>query len=139
LLAYCRKRKDLRIFSFSRITEIEPLDEHFNAESFGENADEILEGAFGIARGEEKRKAVIKFYEPSSYYVRNQIWHPEQSVEIMEEKGEMILLFTLSYSKSEELIGKTLKYGATAEIISPAPLRKQWLREIKKMNERFLK
>jgi len=139
LLAYCRKRKDLRIFSFSRITEIEPLDEHFNAESYGENADEILEGAFGIARGEEKRKAVIKFYEPSSYYVRNQIWHPEQSIEIMEEKGEMILLFTLPYSKSEELIGKTLKYGATAEIISPAPLRKQWLREIKKMNERFLK
>jgi len=139
LLAYCRKRKDLRIFSFSRITEIEPLDERFNAESYGENADEILKGAFGIARGEEKRKAVIKFYEPSSYYVRNQIWHPEQSVEIMEEKGEMILLFTLPYSKSEELIGKTLKYGATAEITSPAPLRKQWLREIKKMNERFLK
>jgi len=132
LLAYCRKRKALRIFSFSRIEKIKVLEEEFNPNAHSD-VDKYLKEGFGIAKGDELKTAVIKFYEPASYYVRNQIWHEEQVFEFATRDGENILFAEIPYAKPEELIGKVLKYGASAEIVKPAPLRKMWIKEIEKM------
>ncbi len=138
LLAYCRKRKALRIFSFSRIEKIKVLEVEFNPNAHSD-VDKYLKEGFGIAKGDELKTAVIKFYEPASYYVKNQIWHEEQVIEFATKDGENILFAEIPYAKPEELIGKVLKYGASAEILKPASLRKMWIKEIEKMAELIAK
>ncbi|MBZ0181566.1 MAG: WYL domain-containing protein [Melioribacteraceae bacterium] len=139
LAAYCYNRKGIRLFSLSRIDRLEPLNESFEQKDLSKDVDKLINESFGIAKADKVKIAIIKFYEPSSYYVKNQIWHKDQQIKEYEEGGNKILELTLPYGMPEELIGKVLKYGATAEIISPKELREQWIWEIKNMISKFLK
>ena len=139
LAAYCYNRKDIRIFSLSRIDKLEILDEAFEQTELKNEVDKLLHESFGIAKATEIKTAVIKFYEPSSYFIKNQIWHNEQIKKEYEEEGKKILELQLPYGMPEELIGKVLKYGATAEIIYPEELREQWLGVIKGMYRKYNK
>jgi len=138
LAAYCYNRKGIRLFSLSRIDRLELLEENFEQKNLSSEVDKLINESFGIAKGDKVKTAVIKFYEPSSNYVKNQIWHKDQQIKEYEKDGNKILELTLPYGMPEELIGKVLKYGATAEIISPKELREQWIGEIVGMKERFL-
>jgi len=138
LAAYCHNRKGIRLFSFSRIDRLELLDENFEQNNLSDDVDKLLNESFGIAKGNKINFAKIKFYEPSSYYVKNQIWHNSQINKEYEENGKKILEIKLPYGMPEELIGKALKYGATAEIVEPDSLRELWLEEIREMKEKFL-
>ncbi len=139
LFAYCHKRKDVRLFSLSRIGNIKLTDIEFQFNRDETDIDKVLNRSFGIAKGDELHEAVIRFYEPSSFYVKTQIWHSEQKIKEYKLNKEQILEMKLPYAKPEELIGKVLKYGATAEILKPASLRKLWLKEIEGMWKRYLR
>lgn len=138
LSAYCYNRKGIRLFSLSRIDRLEPINESFEQGNLSNDVDKLLNESFGIAKADEIKTAKVKFYEPSSYFVKNQIWHENQKINEYEEEGKNILELTLNYGMPEELIGKVLKYGSTAEIISPKELRNQWIDEIRKIAEKFL-
>jgi predicted DNA-binding transcriptional regulator YafY len=140
LAAYCYNRKSVRIFSMSRVDKLELTNLNFEQQELGLTIDTMIEKSFGIAKSNEISIAKIKFSEPSSYYVKNQIWHPDQVVNDYEVNGERFIELNLPYGMPEELIGKVLKYGSTAEIISPKKLRDAWLDEIKKLwnrNEQY--
>lgn len=139
LAAYCYYRKGIRLFSLSRIDRLEPLNESFEQKDLSNDVDKLINESFGIAKADKVKIAKIKFYEPSSYYIKTQIWHKDQQTKEYEENGNIILELTLPYGMPEELIGKVLKYGATAEIISPKELREKWIGEIEGMWEKFLK
>lgn len=125
------------MFSLSRIDRLEPLNESFEQKDLSNDVDKLINESFGIAKADKVKTAIIKFYEPSSYYVKTQIWHKDQQLNEYEEDGNKILELTLPYGMPEELIGKVLKYGATAEIISPKELREQWIGEIRNLADRF--
>jgi predicted DNA-binding transcriptional regulator YafY len=137
LAAYCYNRKGIRLFSLSRIDRLELLEENFEQKNLSSEVDKLINESFGIAKGDKVKTAVIKFYEPSSNYVKNQIWHKDQQIKECEENGNKILELTLPYGMPEELIGKVLKYGATEEIISPKELREKWIGEIRNMASKF--
>lgn len=139
LAAYCYNRKGIRLFSFSRIDRLEPLNESFEQIDLSNDVDKLINESFGIAKADKVKTAKIKFYEPSSYYIQTQIWHKNQQIKEYEEDGNKILELTLPYGMPEELIGKVLKYGVTAEIISPKELRDRWIREIRNMTSKYLK
>lgn len=139
LAAFCYKRYEIRLFSFSRIDRLELLQEDFEQNDLSMEVDKILSDSFGIAKKGEISIAQVKFYEPSSFYLKKQIWHNHQTMKEYEENGEKILELKLPYGMPEELIGRVLKYGATAEIVNPPSLREQWLNEIKEMWVRNIK
>lgn len=136
LAAYCYNRKSVRIFSISRIDKLELTNLSFEQNELGSIICTMIEKSFGIAKSNEISIAKIKFSEPSSYYVKNQIWHPDQVVNDYEVNGERFPELNLPYGMREELIGKVLKYGSTAEILSPQKLRDAWLVETKRLWEK---
>ena len=141
LAAYCNMRKELRVFSFSRMEKLEIIQNSRSDKNRIPNGviDEYFDNSFGIAKSPQIKKAKIRFYEPSSYLIRKQIWHKEQKVTELKVNEQYILELELPYGKPEELTGKVLKYSDTAEIISPPELRSFWLGEIKKMAEKWTK
>jgi len=138
LIAYCHKNLGIRTFLFSRIQQLDLIQKHFDPDVWASELTERVEDSYGIARGEAKQTATVRFSEPSSYYVKDQIWHSEQVTNVSTIGGEFVVEFQLPYTKPGELIGKVLKYGATAEIVEPLPLREQWLGEIEKMSSKYL-
>ena len=138
LIAFCHKNQGLRTFLFSRIKELTLNTQTFDPQKWDTELTERIEGSFGVARGDAIQIATIKFYDPSSYYVKDQIWHPEQSTNVSTLGDEFVVEFQLPYAKPEELIGKVLKFAATAEIVEPLALREQWLGEIEKMGKKYL-
>ena len=139
LMAYCNKNNGIRTFLFSRIQNLQLIKQFFDPDIWAAELTERVEDSFGIARGEAVQTATIRFYNPSSYYVKDQIWHSGQVTNVSTVDDEFVVDFQLPYAKPEELIGKVLKYGATAEIVKPGSLRKLWLREIESMSEKYLK
>ena len=140
LAAYCHTRKEIRIFSFSRIQKLEIIDiENFSNRLTADEIATFLNLSFGIAKTSMVQIAKIRFYEPSSFFLKKQIWHREQKIIESTKDGQHILEMQIPYSKPEELTGRVLKYGATAEILEPKQLRNYWIREIEKMWERFVK
>lgn len=138
LIAFCHMNQGLRTFLFSRIEKLTLNTQTFDPQKWEVELTERIEGSFGVARGDIVQSATIKFSDPSSYFVKDQIWHPDQTTNVSMINDEFVVEFQLPYAKPEELIGKVLKYGATAEIISPSSLRKQWLDQIELMSNRFL-
>jgi predicted DNA-binding transcriptional regulator YafY len=139
LIAFCHKNQGLRTFLFSRIKELILKTQTFDPQKWDNELTERIESSFGVARGDSIQTATIKFSDPSSYYVKDQIWHSEQVTSVSTIEDEFVVEFQLPYAKPEELIGKVLKYGATAEILKPGSLRALWIREIEMMCEKYLK
>jgi len=139
LVAYCHLRNEERFFSFSRIEKLSLLEQKFNSSNHTIDINKLINESFGIAKSSDLKLATIKFYEPSSFYLKKQIWHSEQTIKEYSKDEQYTLELTLPFSKPEELIGKVLKYGSTAEILKPASLRKLWLKEIEKMWEKHVK
>lgn len=137
LAAYCYSRKSIRIFSISRIDKIELTTSNCEQEELSIKIDRMIETSFGIAKSDKLNLAKIKFSEPASYYIKNQIWHPQQMLNEYEINGQKFIELTLPYGMPEELIGRVLKYGSSAEILSPKQLRGAWLNEIKMLLEKY--
>lgn len=137
LAAYCYSREEIRLFSISRIDRMEITDKPFEKQISHKEVDNILNQSFGIAKSKDIKLAKIKFYQPSSFYVKNLIWHNNQKTKEYFEDGEKITEFIIPYSMPEELVGKVLKYGPEAEILEPKELRDYWITIIKATNKRY--
>lgn len=139
LIAYCHLRKELRIFSLSRIQNLTETDEKFSKQVNLTESNTFLTESFGIAKNRHIKIATILFSEPASQYVKNQVWHPEQKTREINEEGKLTLELKLPYGQPEELIGRVLKYGQHAEITKPLQLRDQWLYEIRNTYLKYYK
>lgn len=139
LIAYCHLRKELRIFSLSRVKNLTLTAEKFSQNLNLTGSINLLTETFGIAKNKHIKTATVLFSEPVSHYVKNQIWHPEQKTREVMSEGVFTLEMKLPYGKPEELIGRVLKYGQFAEITKPLTLREQWLNEIKNTYQKFIK
>jgi len=139
LVAFCHLKGEERFFSFSRIEKLTLLDEKIDKNNNKTDINKLINESFGIAKSKDLELATVKFYEPSSFYLKKQIWHSQQTIKEYKQDNQYILELTLPFSKPEELIGKVLKYGVTAEIIIPTSLRNLWLNEIRMMWEKFIK
>ena len=90
----------------------------------------LLQGAFGIFQGKETVTAVLRFTPFRARWIKEQIWHPDQTVTHLDDGG---LELSFPVADFREIKLKILQFGADVEVISPEELRREVQKEIENM------
>lgn len=127
------KDKKPRMFNLSQITNIFKTQDPYIVRNYDRLS---YSDSFGIIMSSKTETATIRFYEPVNKNMREILWFDKQktTVSVDYKKGHYTQ-YDLPYpvKASGELIGRVLRYGCYAEIISPLSLRNEWKDQIKKM------
>ena len=127
--AWCHQAEGLRSFAVERITETTPLQdasEQIDAGDLHGHFDQ----AYGIFSGPAEHTAEIRFSAEAARWAAEEHWHPQQQTSF-ETDGSLRL--ALPFGSSRELVMDILRYGADAEVLSPAFLRDRLALEIARM------
>ena len=129
--AWCHKREALRTFAVEKLLscglltndaidiEQSQLDEHFTT-------------SFGIFSGQADKTAVLEFNKKYAQWVADEIWHPEQKGEWLENGGYRL---EVPYRHDKELLMDILKYGAEVKVIEPTELKESLIETIENMQK----
>lgn len=120
VVAYCNSRKAMRMFALHRIKDYKILDTTFE----GMPVDELnkwIDAAFQIEHGERTYEVVIKFAPHSARYIRERIWHPQQSIEDFED-GSCKMSFPAA--SLDEVVRWLAPYGPDSVVLEPPELRR---------------
>lgn len=118
--AWCHSAEGLRSFAVERIVELELLDEAALAIG-GDELRAHFDSAYGIFSGPAEHSAAIRFSAEAARWAADEHWHPEQRIEAADDGG---IVLHLPFGSSRELVMDILRYGADAEVLSPAALRR---------------
>ena len=131
LYAYDENRKAMRMFSMTRITDIELADETFKIPNGFDYRS--LEGAsyFGIYVKENKASKFVISLTGDTRWVKERVWAEDQ--QIKETKNGIELSFTSN--QFEKVLQWILSQGACAKPLSPKSLVKQWTETIQAMSK----
>lgn len=120
--AFCTEKNDFRLFKINRIVECELLDEAFIPVDFPTLQD---------AEQNTYNKIVLRFPKEMAYRIYDEFKEEELTEQ---DNGDFI---AVSYMPEDAwLIGYLLSFGAYAEVIEPAYLRKILFDEAKKICEK---
>lgn len=133
LIAYCHRRRDVRVFAVDRIRSIETLEETFAPPDEGA-LDSFMAASFGVFRGEKVRVA-IRFSPEVAGYIREKTWHATQTLTNL-KKGA--LLFEAEVAGTEGIKHWVMQWGAQAEVLSPEALRRDIASEAAAMVTRYM-
>lgn len=135
LIAYDELRKEIRNFSVARIEEWKLFKEKYkrNPDFF---ITQYMGTAFQAERSGETVDVVIRFAPQAARYVREKHWHDSQQVEEQSDGG---LILKLNTSGLGEVKRWVLQYGGDAEVIAPAKLREELIKETKSMIKKYRK
>ena len=128
LIAYCRLRKDVRIFAIERIHEIRVAEETFEIPS-DFDADAFMETSFGVFQGRTEQVR-IKFDARIAAYLRERTWQPTQSLSALEDGS---LIMDVEVAGTEEIRYWIMKWGALAKVLKPESLSRDICREAAQM------
>lgn len=120
LVGFCRLRQAPRNFQLGRILELQVLDGEIGGHRFEVN--DYIANSFGIFKGQEAAKAVLRFSPKIARLIREQCWHPKQ---VMQDEADGSLLLTLPVADLTEIQMKALQFGSQVEVIAPPELRCQ--------------
>ena len=140
LLAFCRKRDELRVFLVSRFKKSALSSEPLSKVYTKSEIDHYIENCFGMFKSANSEPATIRVYEPAFYHVVKQKWHKNQVTKEIVVDGRKCLEITLPVGeRHNEIIARVMAHSPDCEIIKPQSLREQWLETIRKLHERFCK
>lgn len=125
--AWCHVKNALRSFSIDAIKMAEILE----TKSDDINANELdaeLGSGYGIFAGKDVKWAVLKFTPKRAKWVANEKWHPNQQSKFLND-GTYEL--KIPFSDERELIMDILRHGGGVQVIEPAELTNEVLREAK--------
>ena len=109
----------LRNWKLDRFHHATALDEYFKPDESIDLAKH-LGSSIGIFSGDSVTPVKIRLSPRSAAYVKEDPWHPEQSMET-QEGGSAIL--TVPATHPRELLPKVLALGADAEVLEPTEFR----------------
>ena len=131
LVGYCHTRRDVRTFAVERIRRLD-----LTADTFAVRPDFDFEAytrdSFGLMR-DEVVTVSVRFRRDQAKYVRERLWHPSQTFEDHEDGS---LTVTLRVAGTFEVKRWVLGFGAAAEVLEPASLRREIAAEARKIAER---
>jgi predicted DNA-binding transcriptional regulator YafY len=133
LIAWCRLRSDWRKLYLARMSDILVGPETFIPRPM-EQWQHLLEGAFGIFQAEETVPVVLRFTPFRARWIKEQLWHPEQTLTCLED-GSLELSFPVADFREIKL--KILQFGADVEVVAPEELRDEIRCEIEKMTKLY--
>ncbi len=117
--AWCHRADGLRSFALERIRDMSLLDEKSIEVSEADLATE-LDQAFGIFSGPAEHRARLRFTPEAARWVADEIWHPQQQGQWLEDGGYVL---EVPFGRSRELEMEILRYGCEVEVLEPAFLR----------------
>ncbi len=117
--AYCHYRNAIRTFAMDSIQKVTQL--HRAAKMISpEKIDAETQQSYGIFSGKATHTAVIEFHPPASFWVANEIWHPQQSGQW---RTAEIYELHIPYHHEKELLADILRYGDLVTVRAPQTLR----------------
>lgn len=130
IIAHCSLKDGLRDFVLSRIRSVAPSPGSLPACETAASVKEYIRKHFGIMTGGETFEVCLRFSVAVSPWLAEQVWHPTQQTH-WESDGTLCLTFPVADFR--EVKREILKYGAQVEVITPAGLREEVMKEIEKM------
>jgi len=128
VIGFCRLRQAPRNFQLGRILDLVVLDEVISSPQF--DVEDYLSRAFGIFKGRDVVKVVLRFSQAIAHLINEQRWHPEQ---VLNEEADGSLLLSFPVADFTEIRMKTMQYGGQVEVVSPEELRRQVAMEAAKI------
>jgi predicted DNA-binding transcriptional regulator YafY len=135
VFAFCKMRKDFRLFAMHRIRSAEITEEFFNKDE-NINTKNIIGDGLDIIAGGGNYYCEIRIKYPASLYVQEKKWHPTQKIKFNRDKS-INLSFTVNSLR--EVIRWILSMGSDAEVIKPKLLKNEMIEEIKRINKVYKK
>ena len=132
LIAYCYRRRDVRVFAVDRIRSLAMLEDAFQLPDEGV-LDRFMETSFGVFQG-TKTRVKVRFAPEVSGYIREKTWHSTQKLTEMKNGA---LIFEAEVAGTEEIKHWVLQWGMYAEVLSPIELRRSIREEAAGMLERY--
>jgi predicted DNA-binding transcriptional regulator YafY len=126
LIAFCRLRGDFRQFLVNRIRSFRPTREKFQRKPF--DVEKFL-----TSYSPEEVEIKIFYTEPAARFVRERV-----GKERREDREDGSTVICLGYGSYKRIIREwVLPFKHQAKIISPAELRKQFLKELQRIKEKY--
>ncbi len=132
IIARCHLRGDIRVFALDRIRDFT-----LTVDTFQRPADysgrQFMRGSFGAFQGEPTR-VKIRFSPQAAGYVRERAWHETQ---VLTDNPDGSVDLEMEVAGTREIRLWVLGWGAQAEVLAPAALRKEIKAEIRAMGRRY--
>lgn len=120
--AWCHSKNGLRNFSVDSIRDPHLLD--VPSDDIPETElQQSLGAAYGVFTGQPNNLAVLRFSADTTRYIRDEIWHPDQTQTI----DEGCLTRTIPYRFEQEILMTALRYAGQVEVLAPKTLRRSFL------------
>lgn len=129
LAGYYKKIDQVIVFAINRIESLVVSDSPQDEVAF--DSDVYFNSGFGIYTGEVFRLK-LQFYPPTSDYIAERIWHPEQKITILEDNSILLEMPANSLSEMKKFV---LSYGAKVKVLEPEELAELIKYEIKLISE----
>jgi predicted DNA-binding transcriptional regulator YafY len=118
-IGYCHLRNEIRDFALSRISGAKVLTESFKIPADFDFKKYFL-STFGLYKGKSTKEVTLRFTPEKSKWIKDQIWHKNQKVKLLED-GSLEISFPVS--DFSEIKREILKHGDEVEVIKPENLR----------------
>lgn len=130
LIGYSDYHRDVATFKLSRIQRVSVTMEPFPPpDDFDSRA--MLQHAWGIWRSGKRAETVrLKFNAYVMPYVKEAIWHPEQTIQDLPEGG---CIWQADIAEWREMLPWVRGWGADVEVLAPEELRDALIREIHRL------
>lgn len=129
LIAYCRRRDDLRSFRLDRIRGLQVTGEIFLHDP-DLDLDAYLDETFGMHWDARTYAVCIRFSPYQARWIRETEWHPTQQM-VARPDGSLDL--HLQVTGLTDVARWVLSYGGEAEVVSPPVLRHRIAAEARRM------
>lgn len=119
--AWCHQTEALKTFSVENIRSAELLTKQCKKISMKTIRD-VFDSTYGIFSGkrDDRKTAVIEIDAVMTPYVKNEIWHNDQTVEEHDD-GSMTL--TVPFARETELASRVIALGSHAFVKTPVELK----------------
>lgn len=127
LKAYCRLKKDYRIFKISRIRNIQVLEQHYEREiikDYKEEYDNAKSNAITLK---------MKISKDMTYRVYDEF--EKENIRQIED-GDFIV--EIDYPENEWLYGYIMSFGEYAKVLSPEQVKKNIIKKLEKNLNNYL-
>jgi predicted DNA-binding transcriptional regulator YafY len=124
--------EDIRILAVERIQQLTPTDDNF-AYPADFNPDELLENSFGLYF-DDPVKVKIRFKPDQARYIMERTWAKGEKKK-KQKDGSLIL--EMETSGAWEVKRWVMSFGADAEVIEPATMRQEIVKELSAVLENY--
>jgi predicted DNA-binding transcriptional regulator YafY len=125
LIAWCHSRHALRTFSIERFNTITTLPK-ISYQMPEQEVQHYYSSTYGIFGGDKKEEAVIQFSAEISEWIKDELWHKDQTIEQTPD-GKVILTLPIG-EEITELTMDIMRYGQHVKILKPKRLQDNLIR-----------